>query len=37
LDRNGQAGPVNGNGNFRLTETASFGYCRSCDVSDGSL
>ena len=25
LDRDGQAGPVNGNGNFRLTRTASFG------------
>jgi hypothetical protein len=24
--------PANGNGNFRLTRTASFGYCRSCDV-----
>ena len=25
LDRDGQASPVNGNGNFRLTETASIG------------
>src|ERR1700761_4206688 len=25
LDRDGQAGPVNGNANFRLTRTASFG------------
>ena len=25
LDRDGQAFPVNGNGNFRLTGTASFG------------
>jgi hypothetical protein len=37
LDRNGQAFPVNGNGNFRLTGTASFGYCWSCDTSNAGL
>jgi hypothetical protein len=36
VDRDGQASPVNGNGNFRLTETASFGYVGICDVSQRS-
>src|SRR5207302_9332559 len=37
VDRNGQASPVNGNGNFHLTGTASFGYVGCCVVPNVRL
>jgi len=37
LDRDGQASPVSGNGNFRLTGTASFGYVEGCVILNDRL